>query len=923
MNKVAEDILMHYGVSKMDGAPGRGSGRYPLGSGENPNQHSGDFVSRVKKMRKEGFTWTDPDTGETFKGDTAIAKSLNLSTTQFRAYYALAKNEERSAKVAKAKELQEKGLTRTQIAEEMGYNSESSIRSLLNENAEARMDSAKVTADYLREAVNKKGMIDVGAGVERECNVSKEKFDQALELLKAEGYEVYGGGVPQATNPGRQTNLKVLCPPGTQHKDIYNFEDVHSLKDYDKILVDNGREIRKAFEYPASMDSKRLAIRYAEDGGEAKDGVIEIRRGVKDLSLGDSHYAQVRILVDGTHYLKGMAIYSDNLPDGVDVMFNTNKKKGTPALGPKDHSVLKQITDDPKNPFGSLIKEVGGQSYYEGDDGKEHLSLINKRGDEGDWGDWKNKLPSQFLAKQDMKLINNQLNLSIADKKMELEEIRSLTNPTVKKELLKSFADDCDSAAVHLQGASLPRQSYQVILPLTTINDNEVYAPNYRDGERVALVRFPHEGTYQIPICKVNNKVQEGKDVIGTNPKDAIGITKATADRLSGADFDGDTVMVIPLSDRVKVQSTPPLKDLEGFDAKDKYGPGSTSVPYKRMNKGAVQKEMGTVSNLLSDMTQFGATEKELAWATMHNMVVIDAYKHNLDYKRSEKENHIAELKRKYQGHIGEDGKYHEGAATIISRAKSQRSVPKRQGSPIINEDGSVSWKTADNLTYVNKKGKVITRTQKSNAMMETSDAMTLVSNRRTPVELAYANYANNLKAMANSARKEMINTGRIEYSPSANKVYKKEADSLDSRLNLALKNAPRERTAQIMTKARVDAIKQDNPAIEKKELKKIAQRELTSARIRVGALRQPIKLSDREWEAIQSGAISENKLRQIIKYVDGDDLRKRATPRTAKTMTPAKINKLQAMKASGYTNQEIADALGVSVSTVNKYKES
>ena len=45
MNPIAEDILMHYGVGKMEGAPGRGSGRYPLGSGKNPNQHSGDSVS--------------------------------------------------------------------------------------------------------------------------------------------------------------------------------------------------------------------------------------------------------------------------------------------------------------------------------------------------------------------------------------------------------------------------------------------------------------------------------------------------------------------------------------------------------------------------------------------------------------------------------------------------------------------------------------------------------------------------------------------------------------------------------------------------------------------------------------------------------------------------------------------------------------
>ena len=207
------------------------------------------------------------------------------------------------------------------------------------------MNQAKATADVLRKLIEEKGMIDVGTGVERELGVSKEKLNQALYMLELEGYPIYGGGVPQVTNPGKQTNIKVICPPGTEHKDIYDFENVHSVRDY--ISYDNGESFRKSFEYPASMDSKRLQIRYADQGGVDKDGVIELRRGVKDLSLGDSHYAQVRIMVDGTHYLKGMAVYSDNMPDGVDVIFNTNKKSGTPT---KD--VLKKIKDDPDNPFG-------------------------------------------------------------------------------------------------------------------------------------------------------------------------------------------------------------------------------------------------------------------------------------------------------------------------------------------------------------------------------------------------------------------------------------------------------------------------------------------------------------------------------------------------------------------------------------------
>lgn len=299
--------------------------------------------------------------------ETDIAKNMGLTTTQLRTQMSLAKDERRALQVATAKGLREKGYSLNEIADKMGFANDSSVRSLLNETSENRMNQAKATADVLRKLIEEKGMIDVGTGVERELGVSKEKLNQALYMLELEGYPIYGGGVPQVTNPGKQTNIKVICPPGTEHKDIYDFENVNSVRDY--ISYDNGESFRKSFEYPASMDSKRLQIRYADQGGVDKDGVIELRRGVKDLSLGDSHYAQVRIMVDGTHYLKGMAVYSDNMPDGVDVIFNTNKKSGTPT---KD--VLKKIKDDPDNPFGSLIKEHGGQSYY--DDPRVSIQIL-------------------------------------------------------------------------------------------------------------------------------------------------------------------------------------------------------------------------------------------------------------------------------------------------------------------------------------------------------------------------------------------------------------------------------------------------------------------------------------------------------------------------------------------------------------------
>lgn len=915
-----EDVMIHYGVSVMDGAPGRGSGRYPWGSGDNPKQRTDTFLSRYNEYAGQGLT------------EKEIAEKMGTTTTKLRVQLSYAKSQKRMQMVDQAKSLRKEGKSLNEIAEIMGFDNDSSVRSLLNENADTRMRQSTATADKLRELIQDKGFLEVGLGVEQELGVSRTKLDQALYMLELEGYNIYNRRIPQATNPAQKTTLKVLTPPGTKYSEIYDASKIHSVGDY-AISYDDGETFHKPFEFPSSMDSKRLMINYAEDGGLQKDGVIELRRGVKDLDLGDSKYAQVRILVDGTHYLKGMAVYADDLPDGVDVRFNTNKTKDVPMM-----DVLKKVKRDKDgnvdrdNPFGSLIKEKGGQSYYLDDKGKEHLSLINKRAEEGDWGEWADKLPSQFLAKQPIALINRQLKIAIEDKQAEFDDIRSLTNPTVKRKLLEDFADGCDKNAVTLQAAALPRQKYQVILPLNSISENEIYAPNFNDGETVALVRYPHGGLFEIPILKVNTKNTEGKRVIGTNPKDAVGINSKVAERLSGADFDGDTVMVIPFGKGYKIASQPELKGLKGFDPKVEYKIPAGDTKTKRMTDANTQKQMGVISNLIMDMTLAGAKPEELARAVRHSMVVIDAKKHDLDYKRSESDNGIAELKRIYQGQYDENGQYHEGSATLITRAKSQQSVPKRQGSGVIDpETGKKTYKTADDLYYetsrVDKKtGEVITkqkmRTQQSTKMAETDDAYTLVSYRRTKAELAYAEYANKLKSLANEARKEMKATGTLKYSPEAKKAYEPEVTRLQSALALANSNKPRERQAQVLANARIKEKIEADPdlANDKKMLKKVSQQAIVAARQQVGAKRHPITISDKEWEAIQAGAISDNVLSQILDSADIDNLRQRATPRANNELSNGKIALIKARAASGYTNAQIAESLGISASTVSKY---
>lgn len=944
-----DEILEHYGVK-------RRSGRYPWGSGEDPYQSSRDFMGRVDEMRKKGFTYTDPETGKKYDGDTAIAKSLGLSTTDFRTSYAIAKDQRRTDLVNTARRLKEKeGLNPSEIGRKMGIN-ESSVRSLLNSTSEAKTKQARDTANALKKIVDEKGMIDVGTGVERELRISKEKLDQALFILQAEhGYEVYSGRFDQVTNKGQKTTQKVLCPPGTEHKEIYNLDKVHTVNDY--ISRDGGTTIEKKFHYPESVDSKRVMIRYADEGGLERDGMVQIRPGVKDLSLGESRYAQVRIMVDGSRYIKGMAVYGDpkDFPPGVDIICNSNKGRDKSKL-----DCLKKIKDDPDNPFGALVKE-GGQYWYDPKTG-EHcssstpgakLGCINKTREEGDWTKWKDSLPSQFLSKQPVELAKKQLDIAKASKEEEFAEIKSLTNPTVRKYYLNKFAQSCDSAAVHLKAAALPGQKYQVLLPLTSVSDKECYCPNYADGTKLALIRYPHGGTFEIPIVTVNNKNQEGQKMIGKLANDVIGINNRVAERLSGADFDGDAVMAIPLSSKVKIKSTPKLKELEGWDNKleygtvEKKGTDGKSHYYRNGVEIATMKktdtEMGRISNLITDMTLLGADDHELARAVKHSMVVIDAEKHKLDYKASEKDNRISELMEKYQG------RSRGGASTIISKASGEKDVLKRQGTPKVNQkgkpwydpskpEGSLIYKLADNLDYtitkVHKRtGEEYTvtkqHTQKTTKMGDTDDAYTLLSKRRHPMEVVYADYANSMKDLANKARLEMVNTGKVAYNKEAKKQYANEVQSLKDKLDKAEMNTVRERTANRMAAAEVSAklneAKEQGVKLKGKDIKKASQVALTKSREEVGSIARKdrnIHITDKEWEAIQKGAVSETTLKRILNNCDPDSLREKAMPKESLQLNNAKINRIKAMSAS-YTIAQIANALGVSTSTVSKYLKS
>lgn len=897
------NILEHYGTK-------RHSGRYPWGSGDNPYQHSGDFLSRVEELKKKGLS--EKEILETIND--SLPDEYKMGLTEFRTARQKAGHDRKALEYDQIRALKDDGLGWKEIGDKLGM-SESSVRSKYNNAIGEKASQAEKIAATLKEEVDKKGMVDISEGANQVLGVSESKLDEAAYILEAEyGYQRYGVGIRQPTNVRQQTNITVLAKPEFDQKYAYQHQDqIDSLGDYHS---DDGGETFTKLQRPSSLDSSRVAIRYGDEGGLDKDGVMEIRRGVPDLDLGKSHYAQVRILVDGDHYLKGMAVYSDDLPDGVDVMFNTNKPSGTPKM-----KVLKEAKADPDNPFGAAIK-ANGQSMYIGDDGKEHLSPINKLKEEGDWDTMSRNVSSQFLSKQPKKLIENQLNLTVADYKAQYDEIMRYDNPTVKKKLLNDFADTVEGTSMTLKASAFPGQSTKVILPINKIKETEAYCPTYENGTRLALIRYPHAGTFEIPIVTVNNKNVSGKRNLGAI-QDAIGINAKVAERLSGADFDGDTVMAIPVTDKVNIKSTRALKALEGFDPKTAYAvPEGNPNNVRLMKKEEKQREMGVISNLITDMTLRGADEDELARAVKHSMVVIDAEKHKLDYKRSERENGIPELKQKWQIRVDEEGATHYGgASTLLSRRKQTVRVPERRGSVRVDkETGEYIYKESGRTFIDPKTGKERKAEDTVSLISETKDARTLSSG--TIQENLYADFSNKLKAMANQARKEAVNMKGIQRNPEAAKTYAPEVASLKEKYNNMVANKPKERKAMLIANANIKAKIQEqglDPTIDKNEIKKISSVEMQRARDSVGASgrKSKITFTDREWEAVQAGAISDNMLTKFLNSSDSDEIVKRAMPKNVAVMTSAKMAKANAMLRSGYFYADIAKACGVPESTV------
>jgi predicted transcriptional regulator len=980
---VAKGVIKHIGTAT--------SGRYPKGSGEDPEQHSATILGDYKELKRAGMTDSEIAKGrgltpdefmraktEVLKAgkkrrlkfgegltaeekshllfddykklrsqgmtDLEIAKSKGISSTEFRQRQGRKKDDDFVRLALQANRLKETGMSTSAIGREMGTN-ESNVRSYLEPARLKRAQETQGIADGLKACIDKVKYVDVGKGTNLSLNVSPDKLATAVTILEDEGYKLHYVKVQQP-GTGKDTNMKILAAPGIPYKEVNAHK--YDAKSPAMYFV---KDSVNAYGYQPinSIARNKVMVRYAEDGGALKDGTLELRRGLIELDMGKARYAQVRVGVEGNMFMKGMAIYGDDMPSGIDIIYNSNK-----ARGAEDSKVFKPFTKDPDNPFGAVLSRQNIVSMKE--DGVTpnvgHLNIVNE---EGDWADWSKTLSSQVMSKQRPAFAKRQLALALDEKVGEYREIMALTNPALKKKFLEEFSDACDGASVDLKAAAMPRQASSAILPFNSIKPTEVYAPQHREGEMVVLIRHPHGGPFEIPQLMVNNKNPEALKTIG-DARDAIGIHPSVAVKLSGADFDGDTVLVIPNDGSFTVK--PSFKSLIEFDPRALYK--NDTLP--KMPDKTKQRLMGEASNLITDMTVMGASDEKIIRAVKHSMVVIDAQKHSLDYRASFRENGIAALKKEFQG------KANGGASTLISKASSDQRVGHRKDfsikrvsqydpstgkmtggvNPLTGEkvydytnESYVKTSVKDTVTgklrsltreerkklnegeYIGKiKQTIIERQSKTTKMEDTPDARTLISKGGTEIETIYADHANALKDLANSARKVYVSTPNLVYSKEAKEFYAPQVESLKAKQDVALANRPLEREAIRLANREIEIKRQAKPDMDAAELKKVKGQALTTARARLGKEAYKIVITDIEWQAIQAGAISNHTLNEILDSADLDQVKERALPRLSKTLSVTQLNRVKQMRKNGIMPSEIANALGITTNALYKALE-
>lgn len=259
-----DDELKHYGII-------RRSGRYPWGSGKDPFQNTKNFINYVDDLKKKGMT------------EKQIAQGLGITTTQLRAERALAVAEVRKAEEIEVIRLKDKQWSNVAIGKRIGRN-ESQVRNILKNADKDKRTILETTRDQLKDQMTSKEYLDIGRGAAQQLGVTEHTLSLAVHALKEEGYQVMYTKARQAG--GKETSVVALVKPGVAWTDFNQNRD--KIQPPTVYSEDGGRSFLGILP-PVAVDPSRISVRYGNDGGGDADGVLYIRPGVDDLSLGGAH----------------------------------------------------------------------------------------------------------------------------------------------------------------------------------------------------------------------------------------------------------------------------------------------------------------------------------------------------------------------------------------------------------------------------------------------------------------------------------------------------------------------------------------------------------------------------------------------------------------------------------------------------------
>lgn len=211
------DMLMHYGVGWDDNPPGIGSGRYPHGSGENPNQHMENMSLADQKsalMKK-------------FKDEAYVATILGYkNTSELRNAIHAEKNKAEQEKTDAIRALYfDKNnpiISPTKISRITGI-PEPTVRSYIKKfGKKTKLQQNVEIENQLKALVDEKKCIDVGSGVEYALGITETRKDKILAELQEQGYTVLNYYQKQLAT-GKNTTVQMLCPPETTYEDMKNY----------------------------------------------------------------------------------------------------------------------------------------------------------------------------------------------------------------------------------------------------------------------------------------------------------------------------------------------------------------------------------------------------------------------------------------------------------------------------------------------------------------------------------------------------------------------------------------------------------------------------------------------------------------------------------------------------------------------------